>query len=978
MTAHYGRCRKAFWGLTVLLVFQPNMVAVQVRADDPAPKEITVNVEPGHSYGRNVGAGFDLIDRTATQLNIHLWSDKGTIVKSEKLFNPQSTIWFKVKKNAEGQEDPDGTEDETHWRCTGIGPNDHVSCIIKCTMAYDGGGSGIPERWMSISDVDFDADTDNNNGAAHRPPTQCQDEDFAEWPVYPTTTVLGLVIPLNDSNHVSWSQRDWGSPMSYAPNYRDVLNAPLTVNPRKCGEWTLIAGCCKRYTEDGTPVQEAERRLNMYWDDPLNLRLETLANRNSGERLQAIATFIPDDAVGTAVDKMWGTILGCDIDVDSDNDGTIAGSNGDGTGEDFFENYPSSSPLYSTYPEYKSGMFVGVNDIDDNDNGHPDNGWNGTDWSGQDGDSIENVDRFGIGQLQPLNVVDETVAALLRSQNATLQIKKLSGDGAVRLFDASGTGFNGVFANDGTAVTDATQSGWFRHRQYVTNLWVEGLRAGEVELAYQLYVNNILIHEDTVRVTVVKIDLDVDSNNDGTIDSDDTGEELYEPYASGVVVCKDRAGDGAGLDHLVEMKLGLSPGLTVGTVTASVSGSCLQAWPNSSKTGTPITYGSGKTWDLATESVPSSLWIDGLSIGQDWLELSYKDTNGNVVATDRVAVQVVDTISWSPEGTFAYAWEPCKWPYGTPGRLTSEGVEAVLDNIMSQGWNVTTCRFSDTTAYDDTFGTCTLPNFKSCKAGGVLVVFTHGSATHFSAAYASSPTPTGSWANLEPGMSWVSSGYWGRRAKIEKSWLSANWKPTRDSIKGITCILSCGAATAIDSPDSLAENAGGRVIFGYAGCSYASVSAADFTELFGRMNGSLAGGLKRTAGKAFDGGTGYHAGLRMFGGDAGYWTTLNPAPNHVFPNSSVANRKGAGCIVFDTYMAQIAPDIAVTVGSGSVSSRRWFSNGSGVYGISFDFDKTGGGAQQLHAEADVCTQESNQRRMAGDRHTYGSDKDWSF
>lgn len=501
---------------------------------------------------------------------------------------------------------------------------------------------------------------------------------------------------------------------------------------------------------------------------------------------------------------------------------------------------------------------------------------------------------------------------------------------------------------------------------YASFEWYSSLRGGEDTAM------------DYVRLAPAWSNIFVDTNNDGSIDTSlsEGHEHSYAIYAPGVIVCKDRAGDGAGLDHLVPMTLSVSPYLTTGTLTlqAISGGNYVQVWQDSAKSGTPVTFGYGKTWDLASESVPSTLWIDGLGVGQAWLGISYKNAKGNVVCDSQVAVYVTDTISYCPSGNFAYAWEPCRWPSGTPGQCTPEDVDALLNKISDHGWDVTTSRYSDTTADDDDVEGCTLAHFKSLKYGGVLAVDTHGStAGGIVAVCVTDEGPANAWIQGESNMLAMRS-YWGYIVYVYPGWLSANWKATRDDAKAITVFLCCYGAYG-GATNSPVANAGGRAMFGYTGLSDCPTAAGDVALLFGRMNGSSGGGNMRTAGQAYDGGSGYSTGFTMYGN---IWTTLNPAPTDAFPHVS-DNRKGAGCIIFDTYMYDgMSPSNAVMVTSGSVSSRRWFGNGSGSYGVSFDYDKTGGGTQQLHAEADNCYDQSNSRKMDGDRHTYASDKDWSF
>jgi hypothetical protein len=149
------------------------------------------------------------------------------------------------------------------------------------------------------------------------------------------------------------------------------------------------------------------------------------------------------------------------------------------------------------------------------------------------------------------------------------------------------------------------------------------------------------------------------------------------------------------------------------------------------------------------------------------------------------------------------------------------------------------------------------------------------------------------------------------------------------------------------------------------------------------MNGTQDGGTKRTAGKAF--GTGFpNLVMHGNGDDTHKWTTLCPAPNAVFPSASNSKR-GAGCIIFDTYMNQDnSADEAVTQIVGTrVSARRWFAASStDSYLVSFDFGS--GGLVTLRANADKCRSfmsmvNGKGRKLDGNRQAPNGDKkEWSF
>jgi len=239
---------------------------------------------------------------------------------------------------------------------------------------------------MSVSDVDFDADSDDNSPDPHRPPSRSQDEDFNEYPGVLETAPIGLVIPIDDDNQASTTSRDGDLlEMNYDTDL-DVLNAVLEIHPKKAGAWNETFPYVTRYTEDGTNLLYANKRLNQDQSTPINLRLKSPSLIASGTKESGSVVFMPDApwAGVWSRDAMNYIFLGCDIDVDSDNDGSVAASNQASSGEDFFEALPSGDNQYIINPQYKYGMIVGVNDGDCDSDGNPDNGWNGTDWSGPD------------------------------------------------------------------------------------------------------------------------------------------------------------------------------------------------------------------------------------------------------------------------------------------------------------------------------------------------------------------------------------------------------------------------------------------------------------------------------------------------------------------------------------------------------------------------------------------------------------------
>jgi len=75
--------------------------------------------------------------------------------------------------------------------------------------------------------------------------------------------------------------------------------------------------------------------------------------------------------------------------------------------------------------------------------------------------------------------------------------------------------------------------------------------------------------------------------------------------------------------------------------------------------------------------------------------------------------------------------------------------------------------------------------------------------------------------------------------------------------------------------------------------------------------------------------------------------------------------------------------VVKTFGGATLSDVHWLDNGSGKYGIGFDFDNSGGGGATIKAKADKCVHASGSgvlgRELDGDRVTpNGDDKTWSF
>jgi len=120
-------------------------------------------------------------------------------------------------------------------------------------------------------------------------------------------------------------------------------------------------------------------------------------------------------------------------------------------------------------------------------------------------------------------------------------------------------------------------------------------------------------------VWIIKVDLDIDSDYDGDIDDTDDAIEVSEGGAVGLNNDDDdnddnvdgaETGTVSRENDLVEIGLAIAPSLNTGEVKleATQGSSNIEVWENATK-GTKVTL--PKTWNLATDTVPSTLYVEG-------------------------------------------------------------------------------------------------------------------------------------------------------------------------------------------------------------------------------------------------------------------------------------------------------------------------------------------------------------------------------
>jgi hypothetical protein len=209
-------------------------------------------------------------------------------------------------------------------------------------------------------------------------------------------------------------------------------------------------------------------------------------------------------------------------------------------------------------------------------------------------------------------------------------------------------------------------------------LYVEGvtnsaaLRDVELRLEYdenpEGQNNRLFKCEDRVKLTAVKVDLDIDSDNNGAIEEADEAQELTEP---GKLIylnhdddnkndIEDKAENTAIVtdeDDLQPIKLAFSPNIAGGKIilAAPSGGSRIQVWGNSTKGVASEKVDLPKTWTIGTDAVPATLYVEGIDPGAAQLKLAY-EVNSVEVCKDEIKLGIVK-IEFKERGDTKYGYD---------------------------------------------------------------------------------------------------------------------------------------------------------------------------------------------------------------------------------------------------------------------------------------------------------------------------------
>lgn len=597
--------------------------------------------------------------------------------------------------------------------------------------------------------------------------------------------------------------------------------------------------------------------------------------------------------------------------------------------------------------------------------------------------------------------------------------------GAFRIFTDTNQLPVAVSSLRGTAYTLPPQTPPLATRTF----WLECLKpaTGGITNVYWNAQAQVPVGAHGVSIAAVDIRLLADTDNNGTIDPPEGEEHDFAPYAPGQFFVLKGNPDGVITNSpRIETKFQLKPDILkqsgVVKLAATNDNACVEFW--SAQAGGTQYYApvmsSGTFNDPKT--IPPTFWGTGVSTGTTYMAVSYAMVDGGQAITNLTAYTAIPPISFAPAVSNAYVW--CSLPIEL-GR--GDGLR-FHEELEKQGFSVEW--FEDADDYDiaNTFGDCTLANYKKMANSGALTVISHGSEGEHLAVYAPL-TPDGytactNWCAGELGMTVKTNRFVDNLGvfrfdksyyyvSVDTSWLAANWKPTLDANRAITMWSICYSADT-STGTSVKEAAGGRWRSGYE-LPVCMEEAMDVNnEFLKRMNGTIARGNLRTSGSAcndpavdykqiyqeiliysptyeydddFDNIIDRWIGSVKMEGD--WWTTLCPAPlalAPVYPDSTVnEKRKGFGCILLDTALDNTRPATDAVVknsGGAVIFNTHWLEDTKGsFYGVGFTFDKTTDNARTTMKA--ISTQIRNEgaegRQMDGNRiHPNNDDREWSY
>ena len=435
---------------------------------------------------------------------------------------------------------------------------------------------------------------------------------------------------------------------------------------------------------------------------------------------------------------------------------------------------------------------------------------------------------------------------------------------------------------------------------------------------------------DVAKYSVFHVDLDIDSDNDLSIEDDDGFEDAIEEREPGKIISYDQSGISPGQDYRVPLRLRAWGGGENAVVKLESSNPQAAEVYRSETGGDKVSL----PFSFPADSIPA-LYVDGIAKGAVTITATLINQSADELADDKVAALIIQPISFAPgQGRHAGAWisDPCMSQWGNPNYAmrTANGIKNVAKSIgfactEHEEWCV-----DPTDGYDDDPGDLTLARFKAMANCGLLIFKGHGSlGSNIPVTFTNTQQgemAADAWCAGESGMIvkpvTVRYGVF-MGVRCNSSWYAANWKSGLDRGNAIVFWQSCHSAERDGTSDSVEQSAGGRwrIAWGPSSDIEGTVSDSESAsvvrgslEIMAKEPSARPAELALVAGRSFLYGT-----CRTSGNP---WTTLCPGPvpdGGCYPKGALKKGESAlGCMILDTFLDDTwSPEELLKTGDGA-------------------------------------------------------------
>jgi len=142
-------------------------------------------------------------------------------------------------------------------------------------------------------------------------------------------------------------------------------------------------------------------------------------------------------------------------------------------------------------------------------------------------------------------------------------------------------------------------------------------------------------------LSVVNADIDTDSNNDGTIDPDNSPAGTDDPIEADANKPGRLVGVGDVAEAILRPVTGITPTAADQAFAELDAPAGVNVWLDEAKTTPVISGGGSARWDLYDQSFPSTIWVEGVASGAADLTWSVL-VGGQQAARDEISLKVVD------------------------------------------------------------------------------------------------------------------------------------------------------------------------------------------------------------------------------------------------------------------------------------------------------------------------------------------------